>query len=317
MDCMVEMDTEILKIIKTNNIYDDDDLENNDDDNDLNTTPIPPAISTPIPPAKTNKKRKKFDIDKQPKNPNFVKSNSLGILSVANFHKELGPLILNWEGGYSGEKKIQEVKPLLKIKRINVHWQRISLTKYYQSQAIDKIMNSTKQLISPSIIKSRENEGLLKIYINRKLAEDDVQNCEPLSAVVSKNNRVYIGYRPLEKKTRSVLTLVEIVFDDSNGSEVSNMCWMSPIKMGEKEMKMKSIASVVTFAKEFCLLLPQMNNEGTSFINNYYAIGHKWSERQKNGKFELSTLNISLELFHDWYPCTTEETIEETNSLEL
>jgi hypothetical protein len=115
----------------------------------------------------------------------------------------------------------------------------------------------------------------------------------------------------LIKKTRSALTLVEIEFDDSNGSNISNICWMSPIRMSENVMEMKSLKAVLKFAKEFCLLLPQLTDDGTSYSNNYYAIGHKWTERQKNGKFELSTLNTT-EIFHDWYPCTTEE-----NTMEL
>ena len=65
---------------------------------------------------------------------------------------------------------------------------------------------------------------------------------------------------------------------------------------------MISISAVLNIAKEFCLLLPQLNHEGTSYINNYYAIGHKWSERHKNSKFELSTLNTT-EIFHFWFPC--------------
>jgi hypothetical protein len=139
------------------------------------------------------------------------------------------------------------------------------------------------------------------------LAETAVLQCEPLSAVLDKDDRVYIGYRPIDKKSRSALTLVEIEFDDSNGSEISSICWMSPIKIGENVIEMKSLTAVLKFAKEFCLLLPQLNDDGSSYINNYYAIGHKWSERQKNGKFELSSLNTT-EIFHDWYPCTSEET---------
>ena len=234
---------------------------------------------------------------------NFVKSNSLGILSVAKSHNEFGPLILNWEGGYAGERKIQEVKPHLKIKRINADWERISLTKYYQLQTINKIMESTQQLILPKEKKARNTEGMFKIYGNKTLAETAITDCEPLSAIIDKDDKVYIGYRPADKTGRSELSLVEIVFDDAKGKEISGICWMSPITIGENVIMMESLTAVVEFAKEFCLLLPQLDNEGLSYVNSYYAIGNTWTERQSNGKFELSTLNLK-EVFHDWLPCT-------------
>jgi hypothetical protein len=78
---------------------------------------------------------------------------------------------------------------------------------------------------------------------------------------------------------------------------------MSPIKIGDKVIQLNSLADCLLMAKEFCLLLPQLNEEGTTYTNNYYAIGNKWSERHQNGKFELSKLNTT-EIFHDWYPCT-------------
>ena len=51
--------------------------------------------------------------------PNFVKSNSLGLLVTANTHSYHGPATINSEGGWHGEHKIQQVKPLLHIKQSN------------------------------------------------------------------------------------------------------------------------------------------------------------------------------------------------------
>ena len=51
--------------------------------------------------------------------PNFVKLNSLGLLAAANIHSYHGPTMFNWEGGWHGEHKIQQVKPLLHIKWSN------------------------------------------------------------------------------------------------------------------------------------------------------------------------------------------------------
>jgi hypothetical protein len=295
MDCMVEMDTEILENVRSRNNLNGNDMDDSNsivmENNNMLTT-----------------KKTKTKINKTTsKHANFVKSNSLGILSVAKSHNIFGPLILNWEGGFAGERKIQEVKPFLHIKRINADWEKISLTKYYQLQTINKILESTRQLISPTAKKSRETEGILKIYLNRTMAENAVLECEPLSAVLDREDRVYIGYRAADKTSRSALSLVEIIFDDSNGKEISGICWMSPITIGDNVIQMQSLNAVLKFSKEFCLLLPQLNDEGTSYINNYYAIGHTWSERHSNGKFELSTLNIP-EIFHDWLPCCDNET---------
>ena len=48
--------------------------------------------------------------------PNFVKSNSLGMLAAAHSHIFHGPAMLHWEGGWHRKRKIQQVKPLLHIK---------------------------------------------------------------------------------------------------------------------------------------------------------------------------------------------------------
>ena len=235
-------------------------------------------------------------------------------MSVAKSHNEFGPIILNWEGGYAGERKIQEVKPLLGIKRINADWEKITMRKYYQSKTINKIMEYTQQQILPQSKKSRETEGLLKIYSNKKTAEAAVTNCEPLSAVLDHNNRLYIGYRPIQKKTRSSLALYEVKFNDTNGMDICNICWMAPIFMGDEILPMKSLKSVLLFAKEFCLLLPLLDDAGLCYTNMYYAIGNKWTERKSNGRFEVSTLNTK-DIFNDWKEETSQ--ILESTTLDL
>ena len=52
----------------------------------------------------------------------ILRSNTLGLLSVASHHEEMGPASLHWEGGFKGERKIQQVKPALSIKGSNVDW---------------------------------------------------------------------------------------------------------------------------------------------------------------------------------------------------
>ena len=50
------------------------------------------------------------------KQPNWVKANSLGIIEAAAALEYFGPSQLYWEGGYAGERNIQDVRPLLSIK---------------------------------------------------------------------------------------------------------------------------------------------------------------------------------------------------------
>jgi hypothetical protein len=47
----------------------------------------------------------------------------------------MGSAILHCEGGFCGERKIQEVKPLLSIKRENANWQN-----YINTQTLDKLI---------------------------------------------------------------------------------------------------------------------------------------------------------------------------------
>lgn len=137
MDCMVEVDSTILRLT---------DIFQNEDDSSVNSS---------------NEQNSRL-IRKTNKQPNFVKSNSLGILSVADAHQAFGPLVLNWEGGYSGERKIQEVKPLLSIKRENTDWQRITLQRLYQLEAISKILDNINSVnIDPN---STKKTGNMKAY---------------------------------------------------------------------------------------------------------------------------------------------------------
>ena len=65
-----------------------DDEEINNNDNDDNTMEDLIAITNEPTTTTVRKKRQ----------PNFVKSNSLGLLVVANTHSYHGPAMLNWEG---------------------------------------------------------------------------------------------------------------------------------------------------------------------------------------------------------------------------
>jgi hypothetical protein len=295
MDSMVEMDTIILNNINEtqDSVVIEGSINTSLDGNNEAAVNNPP-VNTNI-----NVNRKKGTKS----NPNFVKSNSLGILSVARSHNIFGPLLLNWEGGYHGERKIQEVKPLLGIKRENSDWQSITLRRLYQMETIKRILNKTQMNLSSTIhnINDRNSEGILKIFPNIKKAYEAVESCSPLSAIRDKDHVVWIACRPNDgESTRSSVSLLQIEYDDSSGDNVSAICWMSPIKISpEIVLLFKSMKDVMEYSTEFCLLLPRLNDDGNRFHNMYYTIGNKWTERICSGRFEKSSINVN-EIFEDW-----------------
>jgi hypothetical protein len=269
MDCMVEMDSNILKFTASETFFWENDMD---------------------------------DEVKKKKNPNFTKSNSLGILSVAKAHEQFGPLLLNWEGGYAGERKIQEIKPLLTIKRENADWEKITLRSHYQLETITHLLGIMQDESNESDKKtsSRENNGTIKIFGTKAKLEEAVQACLPLSGIVDENNDVWIAYRPTGTQSeRSSVTLVKLVFDDDLGENVQGICWMSPIILSENERSYSTLDECCNYANQFLLLLPQLSDKGNNFTNKYYAIGHKWTERNSSGIFECSNLNLDY-IFKDW-----------------
>ena len=53
--------------------------------------------------------------------------------------------------------------------------------------------------------------------------------------------------------------------------------------------------------KEYILMLPQISmiDANThSFLNNYYCVGHSWTERNKNGEFVNSLIDQTM--FASW-----------------
>jgi hypothetical protein len=271
MDCMVEMDSNILNYATSETFF----WEN---DNNMEDGVV---------------KKKK---------PNFVKSNSLGILSVAKAHDHFGPLILNWEGGYAGERKIQDVKPLLSIKRDNADWEKITLRAHYQLETITNLLEKMKSKKGDNQKQdpNREHNGSIRIFGSRLKAEEAVSQYLPLSGIIDHNHDVWIAFRPTgEQSSRSSVSLLQLEFDDINGENVVGICWMSPIALTNNEKTFDSMNECCSSAMEFALLLPQLSDNGLNFTNKYYALGQKWTERNSNGKFEWSSLNFNS-VFKDW-----------------
>ena len=96
------------------------------------------------------------------------------------------------------------------------------------------------------------------------------------------------------------MDVVKVTFDDTKGESVHNLCWMVPIKLVEDCRKSYNNMLELhdNLAMEYVLMLPRMADNGNTFTNYYYCIGHKWTERQRTGLFLKSP--IQQEIFRDW-----------------
>jgi hypothetical protein len=263
------------------------------------------------PQSKRGRKRKRTS--KSPKKKgekdayNFCKGNSLGILSVAAAHRYHGPAVLHWEGDWAGERKIQPMKPVLSIKRSNADWQKLVL----ESLLLEDKLSDLIDQLNNDLASSREIEGMLRIYSNRADALAAISSNKPLSGMLDKDGSVWIAYRlkscdydaDTSKTTskswsRSALQLVKLSFDDDSGSLVSHLCWFAPIEVEEGEtMTLGCPQELNLYVDQYLLLLPKLG-VGDQYLNMYYAIGSKWTQRVTGGSFEQPQL--PGELFNDW-----------------
>ena len=163
----------------------DEEVNNNDNGDiameDLMATTNEPTTST------IGKKRQ----------PNFVKSNSLGLLVAVSTHSYHGPTMLNWEGGWHGEWKIQQVKPLLHIKWSNADWQTITLHWLYQHETIQRLLDDCVREEYYDNQTTREMEGVLKVCGSFQIAEDAILHSQPIDDILDHNNMLYIPYHPI------------------------------------------------------------------------------------------------------------------------
>ena len=172
MDAMVEIDGLLLN------------QEFNNNDNDDNHMDYMTG----------NSEEQMINAIRKKRSPNFVKSNSLGPLVVANTHSYHGPATLNWKGGWHGEQKIQQVKPLLHIKRSNVDWQTITLRRLYQHETIQRLLDDCMKQEQHQNQTSRQIEGAVKVYGSLQMAEEAIYSAEPITAVLDHKNVLYIPY---------------------------------------------------------------------------------------------------------------------------
>ena len=133
-----------------------DDEEFNNNDNDDNTKEDLTANANKPTTTTVRKKRQ----------PNFVKSNSLGLLVEANTHSYHGPAMLNWEGG--------------------------TLCQLYQHKTIQRLLDDCVREEQNENQTSREMADALKVYGSRQMAEEAILRNQPIRAVLDHKDLLHI-----------------------------------------------------------------------------------------------------------------------------
>ena len=82
---------------------------------------------------------------------------------------------------------------------------------------------------------------------------------------------------------------------------IQNLGWVYPIHSTSNIIIFESLYSIKSkFIKKYVLMLPTLNEDnGQDFMNNYYCVGHTWTERNDEGKFIPTKINNDI--FIDWY----------------
>ena len=146
-------------------------------------------------------------------------------------------------------------------------------------------------------------EGALKVYGSCQMADEAIHSAQPITAVLDHKYVMYIPYRPIGRAntTRSSVDLMEIRCDDNEGTMIKNLCLVCPIHSTNNITPLESIYLIKSnFIKEFILMLPTLNKDnGQDFMNNYYCVGHTWTERNEEGQFIPTPINKNI--FRDWY----------------
>ena len=234
-----------------------------------------------------------------------MKSNSLGLLAVADAHDYFGSASMNWEGGEEGERKIQQVKPHMGIRRKTAAWQKLALEKIYTSDTINWLVSRLP--ITDGKETTTVQSSLYRAYKDEKDAKDAITG-EGALALYESGGDLYILYRPIgeENNTRSSYAFMKIKLDDSRGIYRFG-CWFSELEcLTNYKPFVVGIADLPNMISKNILALPMLYNDtsGTPGCKGYirstkfYLISDDWDERVRGGHFIKS--HITNSLFNAW-----------------
>lgn len=149
---------------------------------------------------------------------------------------------------------------------------------------------------------SRELENTIYIYKSITDVQAAVDNCKPISAFLDKGGEVWIGHRPNDGSSgsRSAITTMKIHYNDEEGELVSGLCWCTPIQLDEDtpSLRYDTRRDLELSISQYVLLIPMLDKESEEYVNRYYSIGSRWTERVSSGTFEIPTL--TKDIYNDW-----------------
>ena len=142
------------------------------------------------------------------------------------------------------------------------------------------------------------------------MAKEAIYSAEPITAVLDHKNVLYIPYHPIgrDNTTRSSVDLMEIKFDDNEGTMIQNLCWVCPIQPTNNITHFASIHSIKSnFIKEFVLMLPTLNEDnGHDFTNNYIVLDiHGQNVTKKETLYQLQSIKIYFRIGMNMKSMTT------------
>jgi hypothetical protein len=239
--------------------------------------------------------------------PTYVKSNSLGLLAVADAHDYFGSSVLHWEGGDEGERKIQKVKPKITgIRRKNAQWTRLAIEKIYTEDTIDWLLGRIPQ--PKNSVGVSGNSSLYHLYKSKDSAMAAVEKKNPL-AVYQMDDKLYLIYKPVRQddNTRSSAAFIEVILDDTTGIFRLG-CWFANLTVRNTSIVTQNhvvhIKDLTKMVTKNILALPLMAQDETDIDvfhrrEKYYLTSDDWDERIGDGNFIKS--HVTDALFQAWY----------------
>ena len=213
---------------------------------------------------------KKKDTNKMPK-PNFVKSNSLGLLEAAKAHKYFGPAILHWEGGHMGERTIQDAKPLMSIKRDgHADWKMITMTKIHRNDAINRLIGTNMH---------ESSQKLFHVYQNEQDVQKTIEMRQPLSFVMM-NSFLHCCF----KGTNKSISLLQLHIQ--KGETIAG-CTFFPMVLDNKVIEDHSPQLLAKLVQQHFLGIPKIVI-GENQVVCYYCLTSDWKELKENGEIDFA-----------------------------
>ena len=219
--------------------------------------------------------------------------------------------MLHWEGGDSGERKVQSIKPHTHVRRANEAWEKHILNTVYRDECL-VWLHDTVSKKDDSVWKRRANrhlEGQFRVYRSRNEILEEHTKARPLCGALFKGELKFL-YRPQNADSRSAIALMSMEFDCRG--HWSGGCWFDSFTLQHSDLDpvFESISDLSNNLRETLLLLPETDytDQGKKALvlhQCYYVISDAWKERVANGTYVH--YHVTPDLFEEWFSPSGDE----------